>query len=194
MDLPPSLRRFTPRFDALYLPLKQTPAERLTAREHPFGWVLKVMRAEDASKADMESEMQETATWLEGLSKRDRAAWAEALHFLWLLIHHRRPASEHARLEQIILESIRARRRREEMRKMFKTMVDVWREEGEAQGMVKGKQDAILRLLRLKFGDLPPAIVRRVQAVRTVERLDNLLEQVWAANSLKDIRWRVPDK
>jgi hypothetical protein len=56
--------------------------------------------------------------------------------------------------------------------------------------MVKAKQEDILRLLTLKFGELPPDIVQRVQAVRNVERLDGLLERVWNAGSLKDIRWR----
>lgn len=56
--------------------------------------------------------------------------------------------------------------------------------------MVKAKQDDLLRLLRLKFNDLPPVIVKRVQSVRNVERLDALFEQAWAARSLKDIRWR----
>jgi predicted transposase/invertase (TIGR01784 family) len=198
MDLPSSLREFTPRFHALYLPLKQIPPQSLTAKEHPFGWVLKVMRAEDAPPADMESALQETATWLEGLSRKDRVAWAEALHFLWLLIHHRRPAEEHERLEQVLLNSIRARRRREEVSEMFKTMIDVWREEGEArgeargrvEGMIKAKQEDVLRLLTLKFGDVPAEIVQRVQAIRDVEKLDGLLEQVWRASSLKDLRWR----
>lgn len=194
MDLPALLMEFTPRFRALYLPLKQTPPQSLTARGHPFGWVLKVMRAEDAPPADMESELRETATWLGGLSEKDHAAWAEAMYFLWLLIYYRRPAEEHERLEQVILNSIRARRRREEVSKMFKTMIDVWREEGEArgrrEGMMKAKQDDILRLLRLKFGDLPPVVIKRVQAIRDVEKLDVLLEQVWNADSLKDIRWR----
>jgi hypothetical protein len=150
------------------------------------------MREEDASQSDIKSALQEAATWLGQLSKKERAAWEQAIAFLWLLIQHRRLVEEHAALSQVIEDSVRDRRRKQEVRKMFKTMVDVWREEGEAQGMVKGKQDDILRLLRLKFGDLPPAIVRRVQAVRNVERLDALFEQAWTANSLKDIRWRAP--
>ncbi len=81
---------------------------------------------------------------------------------------------------------------------MFKTMVDALREEGEARGIEKGKvegeQKAVLRLLHLKFGELPPEVVQRVQAIRSLERLEDLLEQVWAANSLKDIRWRTAKK
>lgn len=190
MDLPQPLREFTPRFRALYLPLKQTPSERLTARGHPLGWVLKVMRAEDAAAAEMTSELQEAVAGLEGVSQKDRAAWAEAIYFLWLLIHHRRSAEEHERLEQVILNSIRARRRRAEVSRMFKTMIDLWREEGAAQGMVKAKQEDVLHLLRLKFGKLPPAFVKRVKAVHSVEQLDALFEQSWEAHSLKDIRWR----
>ncbi len=85
---------------------------------------------------------------------------------------------------------------------MFKTMVDVWREEGEAKGeargevrgKVAGKQEDILQLLQLKFGDLPPVIIKRVQAIHDLDRLGALLKEVWAADSLKDIRWRTPKK
>jgi hypothetical protein len=156
------------------------------------------MREEYASQSDIKSALQEAATWLGQLSKKERAAWEQAIAFLWLLIQHRRLVEEHAALSQVIEDSVRDRRRKQEVRKMFKTLVDVWREEGEAKGEargeVKGEQNAILRLLQLKFGDLPPVIIKRVQAIHDLERLDALLKKVWEADSLKDIRWRVPKK
>jgi hypothetical protein len=194
MELPSPLERFTPRFDALYLPLKQTPTERLTGTNHPLGWILRAMRAEDALPADMESAYQDAMNWLLTLPQEEQIAWAEAMYFLLLLVQHRRPLEEHERLREIAEQAMHSRRGGREVRKVFKTMIDVWREEGEARGeargMVKAKQEDILRLLTLKFGELPPDIVQRVQAVRNVERLDGLLERVWNAGSLKDIRWR----
>jgi hypothetical protein len=198
MDLPSPLARFTPRFDALYLPLKQTSPEALTAANHALGWILRVMREEDAPSADMATAYQAALSWLLELPEKEQSVWAEAIHFLWLLVQHRRSVEERERLWQITEKTIRARRRGREVSKMFKTMVDAYREEGEARGeargMVKAKQDDVLRLLHLKFGDLPPVIVKRVQAVRDVARLDALFEQAWEANSLKDIHWRASKK
>lgn len=202
MDLPPSLEEFTPRFRALYLPLKQTPAERLTIENHPLGWVLRAMRAEDAPLERMSAELKATVEWLEQLPNDEYAAWQEAMHFLGMLIQHRRPSSEHEHLRQVMEKSIRNRQHKQEVRKMAKTMAEFLMEQGEARGlekgevlgMIKAKQDAVLRLMRLKFGDLPPQFAQRVQAIRNVERLDALLEQVWNANSLKGIRWRTPSK
>jgi hypothetical protein len=198
MDLPSPLARFTPRFDTLYLPLKQTPTERLTATNHPLGWILRVMREEDALPADVESAYRDAMDWLLTLPQEEQTAWAEAMYFLLLLVQHRRPSEEHERLREITEQTVHTRRSGREVRKMFKTIIDVWREEGEARGeargemrgMVKAKQEDILRLLTLKFGELPPEIVQRVQAVRNVERLNGLLEQVWNAGALKDVRWR----
>lgn len=138
MDLPSPLSRFTPRFDALYLPLKQTPPETLTAANHPLGWIFRVMREEDAPTENMESVYQAATLWLTALPKEEQAVWAEVLHFLWLLVQHRRSVEERERLWQITEKAIRARRREREVRSMIKTMVDALREEGEARGEERG--------------------------------------------------------
>jgi hypothetical protein len=57
----------------------------------------------------------------------------------------------------------------------------------EERGILKGKRDALLMQLRIKFGDLPEAVVARVQTLDTEAVLDVLLERVLRAATLEDM-------
>jgi hypothetical protein len=57
----------------------------------------------------------------------------------------------------------------------------------EERGIIKGKREALLMQLRIKFGDLPEAVVARVQTIDTEAALDALLERVLRATTLGDM-------
>lgn len=57
----------------------------------------------------------------------------------------------------------------------------------EERGIIKGKRDALLKLLRCKFGDLPKAVVARVQTIDTEVALDVLVERTFRATTLGDM-------
>jgi hypothetical protein len=57
----------------------------------------------------------------------------------------------------------------------------------EERGIVKGKRDTLQRLLRRKFGDLPEAMITKIQAIQTEAELDILFDQALDANSLEEI-------
>jgi hypothetical protein len=61
------------------------------------------------------------------------------------------------------------------------------REQGEAWGLRQGKQDTLLRQLRVKFGDLPGDVPLQVQAIASVKQLDDLLERLLVVNSLAEL-------
>lgn len=58
------------------------------------------------------------------------------------------------------------------------------RQEGRQVGMIEGKREALLRQLTTKFGPLPEETVSRVQALESLEKLDDCLDQVLTATSL----------
>ena len=74
-------------------------------------------------------------------------------------------------------------------------MISVYEERGIAKGLqqglqegiVGGKRDTLLRLLRVKFGALPPSVEAQVQAIADEAQLDTLSERVLTANSLQDM-------
>ena len=70
---------------------------------------------------------------------------------------------------------------------MSKTYAEELIEQGEARGIVRAKRDAILKLMRAKFGNVSASAVRRVRAMRSIRRLDVLLERVLFAESVDEI-------
>jgi len=64
------------------------------------------------------------------------------------------------------------------------------RKEGREEGLLEGKREALLRLLRTKFGPLPEEMTSRVRAVQSLQELDVYLERVLVAASLDDMGLR----
>jgi hypothetical protein len=56
----------------------------------------------------------------------------------------------------------------------------------EERGIIKGKREALLKLMRFKFGDLPEAVAAKVQAINAEAELDALFERVLHAKTLVD--------
>jgi hypothetical protein len=57
----------------------------------------------------------------------------------------------------------------------------------EERGIVKGMRNAVLRLLREKFGELPEQVETRVRSITDEAELDTLLGRVLSANSLAEM-------
>ena len=58
-------------------------------------------------------------------------------------------------------------------------------ERGIAQGETSAKQAAVLKLLQLRFENVPEAIATQVNAIQNVSRLDALFERALAATTLE---------
>jgi hypothetical protein len=58
--------------------------------------------------------------------------------------------------------------------------------EGLAKGMAKGKAETLLRLLRRRFGNLPPALEHRVQSASIAE-LDRWADRILDAATLESV-------
>ena len=59
--------------------------------------------------------------------------------------------------------------------------------EGKAEGKVEGKQDAALKLLELRFQNVPETLSREISNIHNHIQLDILLEQAMTAQSLEEI-------
>ena len=59
--------------------------------------------------------------------------------------------------------------------------------EGRAEGKAEGKQDAVLKLLQLRFQHVPETLSREISNIHNHTRLDILLEQAMTAESLDEI-------
>ena len=55
------------------------------------------------------------------------------------------------------------------------------------QGKAEGKQDAVLKLLRIRFQSVPEVLSREISNIHNLTRLDTLLEQAMTVQSLEEI-------
>ena len=58
---------------------------------------------------------------------------------------------------------------------------------GRAEETLASRREILVRLLRVKFGEVPPTVVQQVGTISSKETLDNLLEQLINATSFADM-------
>jgi hypothetical protein len=86
------------------------------------------------------------------------------------------------RLSETEEEKFRRFIRREELQEVT-YMLTIY----EERGIIKGKRDALLKLFRFKFGDVPEAVAAKVQAIDTEADMDALSERLLQATMLADM-------
>ena len=72
MDLPDMFSRFVPKFDTLFLSVKETDAADLTKTNHPFGWLLTVIQKEHADKEEIRTALVEAVRHIYTLEPQKR--------------------------------------------------------------------------------------------------------------------------
>ncbi|WP_338824634.1 hypothetical protein MHOCP_02410 [Moorella humiferrea] len=72
-----------------------------------------------------------------------------------------------------------------EMRGLIKGRAE-GRAEGEARGKVEATQDAICKYLKRRFGDASAGLQQKVREMTSLEVLDSVMEELFAANTLEE--------
>ena len=201
MDLPDVLSEFVPKFETLFLSVKDTEAVELTRTDHPFGWLLTVVQKEHAEREELRTALLEAVSHIDTLDEEKAHQWRRAIFYLYLLILHRRPSEEHEELKTLVHQQIQEASRREEGEVMAQTMAEYLMEQGqklgeergeklgEERGQIQAKREAVLKLLRFRFDTVPESVSRRISAMRSLSHLDSLFEEALAAQTLDDIDW-----
>ena len=187
MDIPDALARFVPRFDALILSVKETDVAELTKTNHPLGWLLTVLRQENADTEVLSAALVKAMSHLNALDDEHAPQRVRAFLYLQLLILHRRPAREHEELRALVNQNIQRSSDRKELVNMSQSMAERLFEQGIEQGRTQVKQADVLKILRLRFHAVPESITNEISLMRNLSRLDALLEQAVTAKSLNDI-------
>jgi hypothetical protein len=78
-------------------------------------------------------------------------------------------------------------------KQMEMTWGDKMREEGRLLGLLRAKRDDLLTVLRARFEPVSDELVRGIEAIETVARLDVLLVRAAQATSLDEVRAALPD-
>ena len=194
-QLPKPLERFVPSHDTLFLNLKATEEEKLTAYEHPFGWILRIIQQENASTEELIRELELAIQQLDKLPEKESNQWIRAMHYILLLIYNRREPKEHTKLTDIVQNAIQDRKRREEVSKMGRTIAQALIEEGKEIGMaigvergiIQNKQEVLLELIRFRFQNIRPETNDKIRSIQDVNRLTALFRRALRANSIDEI-------
>jgi hypothetical protein len=70
---------------------------------------------------------------------------------------------------------------------MGKTIAQGLIEEGIEIGTITTKQDALIRLLKIRFGEKSDSLVDRIRLIKQVDQLDELFDRAIIAKELDDM-------
>ena len=180
MDVPEILERFVPSFDTLFLGVKETEEETLTQFGHLMGWLLRVLQKEKADEREISEALDDSMSHISSMDDNFAPQIEDALRYFVQLIFHRRPLREREALVDIMRQHIQDDK---ELDTMAQTTAEFLREEGK----VEGKQDAVLKLLQIRFQNIPETLSSEIRNIHNIIHLDTLLEKAIKAQSLEEI-------
>ena len=175
MDVPEVLSRFVPRFDTLFLGVKETDPEALTKTDHLLGWLLRVLQQEDESDAGvLYDALQATLRYLDTLPAAESVQHKNAILYLYHLILFRRPETEREDLIQLI----QLHTKNTEVRSIIMTGAEALIEQGIEQGIERGSREMLIHNIFIVLSErFSPAEVEPVRdALETVSELTMLTE------------------
>ena len=176
MDLPEALRHFLPRFDVLLLDVKRAADETLLQSNHPFGWLLTVLK--EADSKDIEPFVEALLRFgkhLQSLPESERSVWQQAIYFLYLLIFFRRSVEERAVLEQIVSETRPHLGLSDEEEQLMQSMAEHYFQQGIEQGTHQMSIESTLNILTERFSNVDADALRtRLEAITDLNRLKQL--------------------
>ncbi|HVC95982.1 MAG TPA: Rpn family recombination-promoting nuclease/putative transposase, partial [Pirellulales bacterium] len=180
-----------PQIGPLFLNLPEVPSDQL-AQSGPLGCVLELIQHRKARPEEFRILVARAVQRLEDLPARERNRWLELLSYIRAMVYHDREDSERDGLRELILKSVSTDARRREVETMFRTGAETLREEGREEGAIAALQQALVNLLRGKFGRLPRATERAIRATQDPGQLDAWLVRAGQATSLSEIEIAPP--
>lgn len=182
MDIPDVLARFVPRFDTLFLSVKETDEADLTKTNHPLGWLLTVLQKEHADKEVISRALLEAISHINTLDEEQAQQRQRAFIYLLQLILHRRSATEHDELITLLQQFT------PEME--IETMAESIIERNNRQVKTQVKQEAVLKLLQIRFHEISQEVSNRITNIHDISSLDLLFEKAATVQTLDEIDWQ----
>ena len=191
MDLPEALNRFVPKFDALLLDVKREADETLLQSNHPFGWLLTVLKQETADTEAFLAALLRLGDYLRGLPEAERSLWQQTIYYLHLLIFYRRPIVERPVLDQIVSENHPFLDISEKEKQLMQSMAEHYLQQGIEQGETRTKREDILKLVQLRFHNVPEPLAEIIRRLDDRNWLEMLFEKAATTQTLEELRTEV---
>jgi hypothetical protein len=190
VDLGAELAERIPSVQPLFLNVGQT-SDKVLAHGGAFGLMLRLVQQRRTRLPVFEQTLREVVSVLEGLADQERDRWLELLSYITALIYNEREVPEREPLMEQVNVAVGNDAYRKEFFDMGKTIAEHLKEEGREEGLEKGamrnQRRMLLRLLRNRFGKIPAAMVKRIEATERIDLLDAWFDQASAAKKLEDI-------
>ena len=180
MDVPQALRRFVPSFETLFLGIQGEPDANLLQTESPFGWLLTVLKRADTPDPSVFVSVLETlGDHLGGLTESERAAWAQAVYYLHLLVFYKRSVGERADLDRVVAEHQRTLNLSQEEVTLMQTMAEHYLQQGREEGIEQGARrtsiESTLAILNTRFPDADVhTLTLTLESITDLNRLKQL--------------------
>ena len=182
MDIPDMLARFVPKFDKLFLIEIENETASLKEVNHPLGWLLTVLQKQNADIDTLSNTLFEVGSYLESLDETKAPQRRKAFIYLVLLILNQRPDAEHKELLTLLDKHAHDM----EVENMAKSILDRKYEQGEERGETRARREDIIRLLHIRFDNVPETVTQKVNRTRSLSRLNSLFEKAATIDSLDD--------
>ncbi len=191
MDVPELMTRFVPTFETLFLAVKETDTAVFLEQNHPFGWLMSVTQQVSEDGKPIDDTLMEALTKLDTLSAEESLLHAHALIYLSHLVVSKRPQVEREHL----IEHILIHNRDTEVENIIMTgaeaLVQQGHKQGKAEGLEQGriveKRTAVLKLVSHRFADFSDTVLNEISGIDDLVHLDDLFDQILAAESFDDI-------
>ena len=193
MDIPAGLEDFVPKYPILSLRLRDVSTEELTRTGTALSWILNTLKYSKAPFAVISQKLGQAANELEKLPEDQKVEWFRAIHFLYLLIRHKRVKSERTPLYEQVSGAIPIHLRKEitdmiltDAEELVLEGKELGRQEGKLEGKLEGWRELILSHLRFKFGPLPEEVEAKIINLNN-DNLQLLANKILSATSLSDM-------
>ena len=187
MDLPEVLNRFVLTFDALLFDVKRAADEKLLQSNHPFGWLLTVLKLETDGTEAFIAALLRLGDYLRGLPEAEQSLRQQIIYYLHLLIFYRRPIDERPVLDQIVSENHPFLDISEKEKQLMQSMAEHYLQ----QGRTRTKREDILKLVQLRFHNVPEPLAETIRSLDDSNRLEMLFEKAATTQTLEELRAEV---
>lgn len=187
MRVPEMIKAYVPVFNTLFLSLQGLTKNQLSASS--TGWILQALQASEAPHEILAPLLEQAVLFLESLPEEAQAEWSRAIHYLALLIRHKRPGLERPMLYEHLSKhtsSGRAKELDEMIRTDAEELREEGREEGRQEGRLEGRLEMLLAQLEFKFGDLPEATIEKLRELSEAN-LHEIGRRLLNANTLEEL-------
>jgi hypothetical protein len=148
-----------------------------------FGQVLRLVASRRARRGRFKDQMVQVIRALEAMPAEERLRWLELLSYIHALVYHVRRPEERPGLWREIEASVSTDAHRQEVFHMGRTIADELKE----QAGIETTRKNLIRLLRVRFGDVPEEVITIIHSTRDMKRLNGWLDRFATAETLEQV-------